>query len=226
MSYSYSTPLTYGPTSPITYDNEPANTVKKNSSIPLGVTGAVAGGIGGCIYGHKTNPFIGKNGEATDSFSKKVYLKYIDKASDATKKAYNQKMEIYKEIDKIKNADDLRAFFAARPEANLKLEADFLNNIDANNLAESKEKIKTTIKAYTEASLQNLKNKIKTYWDANTKKFIKPHGGNEKVFDAINAAVKGTKFKLVAKYGAIGAAVTGALAVVLHKLFSKNSSNI
>ena len=224
MSYSYSTPLTYGQPSQGTYSNETAT--KKSSALPYGVAGAVVGGVGGGIIGGKKNPFINKNGEATDTFSKKVFEKYIDKADDAIKKAHNQKMEIYQEIDGIKNADDLRALFAARPEANLKLEPDFLNNVDANNLTESKKVIKETVEADTKASFQNVKNKIKTYWDANAKKFVKPDGSDETIFNAINEAKKGVKGKLIAKYTAIGAAATAILAVVLNKLFSKNNTNV
>lgn len=224
MSYSYSTPLTYGQPSQGAYTNETAT--KKSSALPYGVAGAVVGGVGGGILGGKKNPFINKNGEASDTFSKKVFEKYIDKADDAIKKAHNQKMEIYQEIDGIKNADDLRALFAARPEANLKLEPDFLNNVDANNLTESKKVIKETVEADTKASFQNVKNKIKTYWDANTKKFVKPDGSDETIFNAINEAKKGVKFKTIAKYAAVGAGATAILAVVLNKLFSKNNTNV
>lgn len=224
MSYSYSTPLTYGQPSQGTYSNETAT--KKSSALPYGVAGAVVGGVGGGIIGGKKNPYLDKKGEATDTFSKKVFEKYIDKADDAIKKAHTQKMEIYQEIDGIKNADDLRALFAARPEANLKLEPDFLNNVDANNLTESKKVIKETVEADTKASFQNVKNKIKTYWDASSKKFVKPDGSDETIFNAINEAKKGVKGKLIAKYAAIGAAATAILAVVLNKLFSKNNTNV
>lgn len=223
MSYSYSNPLTYGQPQGVYANN---TTAKKSSALPYGISGAVVGGIGGGILGYKKNPFLEKNGEATDTFSKHVYEKFIDKADDAVKNAYNQKMEIYKEIDGIKNADDLRALFAAKPEAKLHLEPDFLNNVDANNLTESKKVIKETIEADKKASLQNLKNKVKSFWDADAKKFVKPDGADENIFNAINDAKKGVKFKSIAKFAAIGAAAVGVFAIVLSKLFSKNNPNV
>ena len=72
-----------------------------------------------------------------------------------------------------------------------------------------------------------MKNKIKTFWDAESKKFAKSDGGDEKIFNAIVDAKKGVKAKVIGKYAAIGAAATGILAVVLHKIISsKNNTNV
>ena len=219
MTYSYSTPLTYGP--------QTAQTNTKPSSLPYGAAGLVVGGAAGAVAGVKKNPFIDKSGEATDSFSKKVFQKYIDKAEDAIKKSHEQKMEIYKDIDGVKTSDELRALFSSKPDAKISLEADFLKNVDESNLAASKKTIKNKIIADTNTSLQNVKNKIKTFWDAESKKFAKPDGGDEKIFNAIVDAKKGVKAKVIGKYAAIGAAATGILAVVLHKFISsKNNTNV
>lgn len=226
MTNSYSTPLNYGQTLPMTYNNDTTNIPQKPSAVPYGIAGCVTGGVAGAIVGNKANPYLAKNGEANDTFAKKVFETYIDKAEESVKKAHNQKMEIYKEIDGVKNADDLRALFASKPDAKLKLEPDFLNNVDANNLTESKKTIKEAIEADTKVSYQNLKNKIKTFWDAAQKKFVKPSGADDKVFDAITTAKKGIKGKLIAKYAGVGAVITGTIAVLLQKLLSKNNTGV
>lgn len=218
MSVSYSSPIVPNMQPEISTTQN-----RKQSSIPYGVTGLTVGGIAGTAIGMKKNPFIAKNGEAKDTFAKKVFNEFIERADDLVRKAHQQKTEIYDALETINSADDLRALFSSKPDAKINLEADFLQNINSSNLNESKKTIKETIEAELKSSHQNLKNKIKNFWDAEKKKFVNPSGGDDKVFDSINAAKKGMKLKVVAKYAAIGAAITGIAAVILHKVFSKNT---
>ena len=53
MPYSYSTPLTYGPQSNMSYYEQPH---KKSSALPATSGGMIIGGTAGGILGNRKNP--------------------------------------------------------------------------------------------------------------------------------------------------------------------------
>ena len=94
MPSSYSIPSVYSPQEPI-YSNE---TYSNHSTAPATITGAIMGaGLGGYI-GYRKNPYVNKAGEATDSFTKAVYERYINKANHLGKNSYNGGMNILKKF--------------------------------------------------------------------------------------------------------------------------------
>lgn len=225
MTYSYQGPLTYGP-QPIPLANDVMQE-KKKSSAPYAAAGLVVGGGVGCFAGCRTNPFIAKNGEATDSFSKSVYEKFASKADDAIKKPFEQGNEILKKIDSVKSPDELKTLFNNNPEAAKKVcnelgrtPDEFLSDVTSNNLSSNKKTIKEKLESGNNARFQDMKNRIKTFWDAEKKKFVKPEGSDEKVYNAINEAKKGIKTKVVLKYTAIAGAIGAAAAFIAHKIIS------
>lgn len=214
MTNSYSNPLTYG--QPVqAYDTQ----AKKQSSAPYGIAGLAVGGAAGALVGYKKNPFIAKNGEATDVFAKNVYEKYAEKAKDSIKKPYEQTKEILKNLDSVKTLEELKTLFSKNKEVADSLEIT-VDNVNTNNLAETKKTIKENLEAKNKTRFQDMKNKIKTFWDAEKKKFFKPEGSDESIFNAINDAKKGVKGKLIAKYTAIGAIGLGIITTILHKLIT------
>ncbi len=205
--------------------------VKNKSSKPYAVGGLVAGAIGGAALGAYKNPFVDKAGEATDTFAKSVYEKYADKADDSVKKTYSEGNEILKKLDSIKTPEELRSLFNENKNAaeNICRETGqtynaFLDGINQENLAANKETIKEQLEAGNKMRYGDMKNKIKGLWNKEKKQFIEPTSGDRSVYNAIVEAKKGVKAKFIAKYAAIGAVVTGAVAFIAHKIISAKKS--
>ena len=97
MTYSYSSPLTYGPqTGGVYYDD---TVYKKPSAVPAAIGGVIVGGIGGAVLGNRKNPYITKSGDVVDTFAKSAYEKYVNTAADAGKEAYEGGLNILKKIN-------------------------------------------------------------------------------------------------------------------------------
>lgn len=226
MSYSYSSPLTYGPSNlPVAYED---TAMRKPSSAPYAAGGFVLGAAGGAYAGSRKNPYISKNGEVSDSFAIKVYEKYLNKASDAGKEAYEQGLEILKKLDKTSTPEELKTLLNANEEAvkeictELKQSPDsFVENITKENLSANKKTIKERLTAANKNRYQNMKNQIQSCWDKKPRKFKKPDNIKQEVFDTIKNASKGGKAKIIAKYSLIAGAITGAVAYAAHKIFSQ-----
>jgi hypothetical protein len=107
MVNSYSTPVTYGTSNdPNQYQ---VKVKKRNPALSYGIaTGIIGGGVG-AVIGYKKNPYITNKGTATDTFAKNAYEKYSSIAGSSEKTIATERKEILKELDKIKNADDLKA---------------------------------------------------------------------------------------------------------------------
>ncbi len=229
MTYSYSSPLTYGQQDPTMYDGM---TYKKPSSIPYAAGGLVLGAAAGGFAGSKINPFVSKDGKASDTFAKSVHDKVIETAADAEKNSYKQGQEILKQIDKISTPEELKNLADTNKEAmkNVCTELgqtpeEFLQNVTEENLSANKKTIKEKINAGNNTRYQDIKNKIQACWNKESKKFEKADSVKQEVFDAIKDSTKGVKGKLIAKYAAIAGAATGAAAFVAHKIFT-NKNNV
>lgn len=227
MTYSYQAPLTYGPQqNGVYYDGM---TYQKTSAAPVATIGGVlVGGGVGAYLGNKKNPYITKNGEISDTFAKSAYEKYVNKATDAGKEAYNGGLEILKKIDGVKSPEDLKALFDANKDAASDIctelkqtPEEFLNNVSQDNLSANKKTIKEKINAGNNTRYQDMKNQIQACWDKDKKKFVKNDNVKDDVFKAIKKSTGGIKSKIIMKYAAIGGAIAGVTGFVLGKLFIK-----
>lgn len=224
MTYSYQGPLTYGPQqNGVYYDNM---TYQKPSAAPAAIAGGVIGGGVGAILGcrKKTNPF--KNGEVTDTFAKSVYEKYIDKAADSGKEAYNGGLNILKKIDSVKNPDELKVLFSENAEVAKEIctelnksPEEFLSQVTKDNLSKNKKTIKEKIIAGNNTRYRDMKNQIEACWDKEAKKVVKNDNVKEDIYKIVKKSTGGIQGKVVAKYAAIGAVITGIFGYIGAKLF-------
>ena len=100
MTYSYSSPLTYGPNNPVAYEGMEYKP-QKPSSIPTAIVGTLVGGGVGAYLGNKTNPYLSKDGSIPDNFAKKAYETFANKNDDSAKKIYNQSLRFICDINLI-----------------------------------------------------------------------------------------------------------------------------
>ena len=232
MSYSYQTPLSYGPQQPLSYNNRMTQynppeqyPVVKVSSVNAGLTGAGLGFIGGGIAGaFKKNPYM-VNGIPTDEFARMVYEKYLKKAPDVEKKAYYQANEVINKLDKIKTTDELKTLMNNNPEASKEVSTalnktteEYLSSVADTNLAANKEVIKKKLDAGNQTRFQNMKNEISRAWDGEKKAFVKPDNMDKSVFKAIKKTTGSAKASFIAKYALISAAITGGVFFITHKI--------
>ena len=229
MTYSYSSPMTYGPNQPVTYEGMEYKP-QKPSSVPTAIVGALTGAGVGFYLGNKTNPYMTKDGNVTDSFAKNAYEKFVNKNDDSAKKIYNQSQEILKKIDGIKSPEELKALFNNNKEAVEKMceelkhtTEEFINGVTQDNLGANKKSIKERLNAINENQYQSMKNWIQASWDKTSKKFKKVDNVKQEVFDSIKDSTKGMKTKAIIKYMAIATAIGGVGAYVAHKLFARES---
>ena len=227
MSYSYQNgPLTYGPPQNTIYYEEPK--YKKPSAMPLAIGSTIIGGGAGAIIGSRKNPYITKKGEIKDDFAKSTYEKYLDKAGNSTKKAYQGGLEILHKIDSVKTPEELKALFDNNPEAakdvcnELKQNPnEYLKRINQNNLNANKKMIKEKINTSNNIRIRDMKNQIESCWNQNNKKFEKSDNVTKEVFDVIKKSTNKTKYKTIGKYAAIGAGIAGVIGFITGKLLLK-----
>ena len=227
MSYSYSTvPLSYGPNEQFGYEVDPdQNQRKKYPSLVAGGIGAVVGAGAGAIIGAKKNPYM-RNGVPKDEFAKSAYDRFVKSAPDDIKQSYGQYNEVFKKIDKVKTADELRTLMNNNPEASKvvseplrKTTAEFLSLVNDTNLGTNKTVIKDSMKSAINSRHADMKNQILECWnEGQQKKFVKPAGMDDNVFNAIQKTTRRVKAGFIAKWAAISAAVLGVAAFVTHKI--------
>lgn len=229
MSYSYSTPLTYGQQVPLSYDdysNNPDVVKKKKSSVPAGIGGAVLGAAVGGIVTSRINPNI-KNGQLTDTFSRVAYDRYAKKAEESVRNSYNQYNEVINKIDKIKTTEELKTLLTNNPEASKEITSglnqtteEYLSKVTEADLSSTKTTIKQALEAKNQVRYDNMKKDIKSCWNDSKKCFEKPDNFDETTFKAIKKASRQLKNGFVAKWIAISAAAAGVVAFVAHKLIT------
>ena len=237
MSYSYSTPLSYGPNQPLSYNNNAPMVqydasgrpypVQKVSSVPAGMTGVGLGLIGGGIAGAlKKNPYM-VNGLPTDNFAVLAYERYLKKAPDIERKAYYQSNEVIKQLDSIKTTDELKTLINNNPEASKELSTAlnktteaYLSTVSDTNLAANKEVIKNKLEVANKTRFQNMKNEISRAWNNEKKTFVKPSNMDDSVYKAIKRTTGKARAEFVTKYALIAAAITGAVTFTVHKIIN------
>ena len=224
MTYSYSSPLTYGPQPNGVYYDQMS--YQKPSAMPATIGGAVIGAGVGAYIGYKKNPYLTKSGEVIDSFAKTAYEKYVNTVADAGKEAYEGGINILKKIDSTKTPEELKALFDANKEAAKEIctelkqtPEEFLNRVTQDNLSTNKKTIKEKLNAGNQTRYQDMKNQIQACWDKDKKKFVKNDAVKDDVFKCIKKSTNGVKGKIIGKYAAIGAAIAGVTGFILSKLF-------
>ena len=226
MTYSYSTPLTYGPQPSVQYDR--TNYKKPTGAVPAGIAGVIVGGAAGAVIGNSKNPYITKSGEVVDGFAKSAYEKYINNIAKTGKEAYNGGLEILKKIDNIKSPEELKSLLSKNEHTAKDIcvelkqtPEEFLNNVSQDNLSANKKIIKEKINAGNNTRYQDMKNQIQACWNKDKKKFVKAETVNEDVYKAIKKSTSGVKGKIIGKYAAIGAAIAGIVGYIIGKVFIK-----
>ena len=225
MTYSYPTPLNYGSNQvPLHYEGMQ---YKEPSSLPATVTGAILGaGFGGYLGSRKT-PYFTKNNEVVDSFAKNALEKYMNTSSASNKDVYKGNVEILKKIESIKSPEELKSLFDSNKEAaedfcrkfNQSVD-DYIKNITKDNLSANKKSIKENLTANNNTLYQNMKNNIQSCWNKDKKKFVKPNGMNDDLFNSIKKATNGMKTKGILKSAGIGALISGATAFAVSKFIN------
>jgi hypothetical protein len=200
---------------------------RKPSSAPYALAGVALGGAGGAFLGFKKNPLVDKSGHVRDSFAHDVYTKYLTKNPNAGKEAYEQGLNILKKIDSTKSADKLKALLTSNSEAVKEmcteledLPEEYIQRITDDNLASNKKVIKERLVAGNKNRVQSIKNQIQACWNNQTKKFEQAGSVKEEVFKSIKKVSNAAKGKVITKYAAIGAAVTGCVAYLAHKVLT------
>jgi hypothetical protein len=214
MSY----PLSYGP-----QVQRPAYTVetKKNSSTPAFISGVAIGGIGGAIAGSKVSPFVSKSGAVKEGLVDSVITKYLKTAEIGLKNSYEQSVNVLKSSIKSLEEFNILKSENAKFFKELKLSTE---NINEQNLSETVNAARNQARATIEQIKLNIKNDIQTCWNGEKKVFEKKGAIKDDLFSALEKTTKGARFKTMAKFAGIGAAITGVTAFVLHKVLSNKFS--
>jgi len=234
MTYSNSTPLSYGPNEPLRYYANTGNSngkLIKTASGGAALCGLGAGAIGGAVVGATRNPYI-KNGVPSDSFARAAYNKYARKADKSIKEPYEQCNEVLSKIGKVNSADELRTLMGNNPEASKEVSAtlgktpeEFLKTVTDKNLGSNKKVIKQKLESANELRFQNMKNNINLAWNEEKHAFVKPNDMEKGIFKAIKKASRRIKASFIAKYALIGGAVTGAVTYLVHRFIISKKHN-
>lgn len=213
--------------------NDESQKEGKESSLPVALTGAGIGLVGGAVAGAlKKNPYM-KNGVPTDTFAQLAYERYLKKAPHIEKKAYDQSHEVLNQIDKMKNTDELKTLMHNNSEAAKELSTalnkttdEYLSTVADTNLGANKELIKKKLDVANLSRYQYMKNEISRAWDPDKKAFVKPSNMDNNTFKAIRRTSGAVRAKVILTYAAVTAAVTGVLAFATHKIINHRKQRI
>ena len=198
---------------------------KKNSAI-LPICTALSGGVLGATAGLLKNPYMTKN-TVSDSFAKNVYENYLNLSSDSLKNSYNESKDIIKNINKIKDKDELKNLLNNNPHASKEIYVainqtpeEFLKSIDNSNLSKNKDVIKEKLETTNNLRIQDAKNKIANCWNKNAKKFENKLDIDEKFFNAIESTKKKITTKQILIYAGIASAIGCLIGLIVNKISS------
>ena len=215
----------YGPQYNQTYSPYQNQNNRRLPVIGLATGGALAGGA----VGFFKNRFpVSKEGTVADSFAKAAFQKHVDKnLSSKGKEFFKQIDNIMSKVDKIKIPEEFKKLLKDNKlvsESNINgLSLDtLLETVNSDNLKGKKDALKKSIEAINEYNIDNMKETIKACWDKEGKKFVKPSGIKDNLFDVIKNTKRNDQWKKAGKYAGISAAVAGGLAVLYNMFINKN----
>lgn len=215
----------YGPQYNQTYSPYQNQNNRGLPVIGLATGGALAGGA----VGFFKNRFpVSKDGTVADSFAKAAFQKHVDKnLSSNGKEFFKQIDNIMSKVDKIKTPEEFKKLLKDNKlvsESNINgLSLDtLLETVNSDNLKSKKDALKKSIEAINEYNIDNMKETIKACWDKEGKKFVKPSGIKDNLFDVIKNTKRNDQWKKAGKYAGISAAVAGGLAVLYNMFINKN----
>lgn len=215
----------YGPQYNQTYSPYQNQNNRGLPVIGLATGGALAGGA----VGFFKNRFpVSKDGTVADSFAKAAFQKHVDKnLSSNGKEFFKQIDNIMSKVDKIKTPEEFKKLLKDNKlvsESNINgLSLDtLLETVNSDNLKGKKDALKKSIEAINEYNIDNMKETIKACWDKEGKKFVKPSGIKDNLFDVIKNTKRNDQWKKAGKYAGISAAVAGGLAVLYNMFINKN----
>ena len=225
MTYSYSTPLTYGdPQTPLAYDYM-NNNRRKPSSVPAAGVGFAAGAIAGGVIGSKINPYFNKSDSAQikDSFASAAQKKYIKKyGTEAERNFDSQAQKVLKELKGAKNADEVKNLLNNNAEVRNIIDSGLIDSLDDKNIKTNKESIKTAIENTQKSKVETMKNNIVKCWNQTDKKWEKPTGMSDDIYKAIKNTADNMKHNNIWKGIGIGGVGLGLAAFAAHKLYLHN----
>lgn len=180
----------------------------------VGMT-AVGGVTGGAVGYFRNRHPVNKNGVASDSFAKQVFENHVKKnVSGSSKEFFKQLKAVTKGLDKVKDVEGMKKLLNANKKVfegcGISL-GTYLSSLTPDNIKESKKVLQEQIEKENMTNYQTFKNLTEKCWDKEKKRFTKPDGVEQKIFDVIkNTKTKG-QWKKALKYGGVTAGVMGAL---------------
>ena len=220
MSYSYSTPFTNGQMVQPQYYDVSQQAYQKPSSLSAGIAGAAVGGLTGGIIGGVVNPYFAKNGEVKDTFSHKAFKNYLKAKPEAGKDLYEQGQKVLKEIKNAKSVDEVKTLITNNAKIKEIISNDLIQGMTDANLSSNKNSIVQTINAKMNENIQNMKNNIQRCWNREAKKWEKPAGMEDVIYNSINKAKRWLTSENIFKGVGIGVLAGGITAFVAHKLYT------
>lgn len=229
MSYSYSTPLTYGPQQAYPEQQVYVKPKKTSSAIPLSIAGAAVGAVAGGFGGWNRNAFVNKSGDVADTFVKEVQANLQKNLKNPGNDAYTQGENILNKIKSIKSPEELITLFNENKKAANgickilnKSPEEFVKNITQENLSTNKKTIRKAVETNNETIIQDLKNKITSCWNKTQKKFSKTSGVSDNFYKAIEDSTRKCRNKNALITGGLTALGLGAAIFTICKLVERS----
>lgn len=203
----------------------------QRSSGPSTLGMATLGFVGGGTVGYFKNRYpVNKSGQVSDTFAKSAFENHVNKNfSKDNKNIYKQTKNILAKIDKVKDVEGLKKLLktnkdiaeACYKNLNCTLD-DALNSVTSSNLADTKKSLKEHLSRTNNFNTRQFKNFTEKCWDKEAKKFVKPEGLSDEIFNIIKNTRTNIQWKKALKYGGITAGVLGGLTLGYKLLTAKN----
>ncbi len=201
------------------------------SNGPSTLAMAALGFAGGGTVGYLKNRYpVNKSGQASDSFAKMAFDNHVKKNFDKDQKTlYTQTKNILGKIDKVKDTEALKKLLnknkdvaeACCKNLNCTLD-DALNSVTSSNLSDTKKSLKEHLSRTNDFNTRQFKNFTEKCWDRESKKFVKPEGLSDEIFNIIKNTRTNIQWKKALKYGGITAGVLGGLTLGYKMLTARN----
>ena len=204
--------------------------VNKNQSVWPSVLGMAAlGAIGGGSVGYYRNRYpVANDGTVSDTFARKAFKAQVKKGFSEEGKAITEQTDnILKKIDWIRKPDKLKKLLRENQaalqlkEMGISIES-YLSTINEENLKIVKNSIKENLNASRKNAYERFATLAKACWNSTEKKFVKPDGMEDSLFNIIKKSNATSKWAKAGKYGGITAGIAGLLTLGYKMLAPRN----